>query len=170
MLGLILAREENKELRKEARKVGKGQVINAQNDDPVDAIRDLTGGKGVGGVLECSGNAIARKQAATVASRSATVVYVGGGSASDLTVDFADVLTKDLTVRDLPVPAVPSNIKRNASSNKDLSNATISWGNFCHPSKSSRATASAPSPTPALPYHFSLNSFTRWYSPQCTFA
>jgi len=82
-----------------ARKVGKGQVINAQNDDPVDAIRDLTGGKGVGGVLECSGNAIARKQAATVASRGATVVYVGGGSAPDLTVDFADVLTKDLTVR-----------------------------------------------------------------------
>lgn len=82
-----------------ARKVGKGQVINAQNDDPVDAIRDLTGGTGVGGVLECSGNAIARKQAATVASRGATVVYVGGGSAPDLTVDFADVLTKDLTVR-----------------------------------------------------------------------
>lgn len=82
-----------------AKKVGKGLVIDARNDRPVDAIRDITGGKGVGGVLECSGNPIARRQAAAVAGRGATVVYVGGGNTQDLAVDFGDVIGKDLTIR-----------------------------------------------------------------------
>jgi threonine dehydrogenase-like Zn-dependent dehydrogenase len=82
-----------------AKKVGKGLVVDAANDNPVDAIRDLTGGKGVGGVLECSGNPIARRQAAAVASRGSTVVYVGGGPNPNLAVDFGDVLQKDLTIR-----------------------------------------------------------------------
>ena len=81
-----------------AKKVGKGVVIDADKNDPVEAIQDLTGGKGVGGVLECSGNAIARRQAAQVASRGATVVYVGGGS-PDLSISFGDLLSKDLTIR-----------------------------------------------------------------------
>ena len=81
-----------------AKKVGKGIVIDAQENDPVEAIRDLTGGKGVGGVLECSGNAIARRQAASVASRGATVVYVGAGN-SELGINFGDLLSKDLTIK-----------------------------------------------------------------------
>ena len=83
----------------QARKVGKGLVIDAAKDNPIEAIRDATGGKGVGGVLECSGNPDAQRQAATVASRGATIVYVGGGGSPDLSVDFADVLQKDLTTR-----------------------------------------------------------------------
>ena len=83
----------------QARKVGKGLVIDAAKDNPIEAIRDATGGKGVGGVLECSGNPDAQRQAATVASRGATIVYVGGGGSPDLSVDFADVLLKDLTIR-----------------------------------------------------------------------
>lgn len=82
-----------------AKKVGKGLVIDARQQNPVDAIRDITGGKGVGGVLECSGNPIARRQAAAVANRGATVVYVGGGSGPELTVDVGDVIGKDITIR-----------------------------------------------------------------------
>ena len=81
-----------------AKKVGKGLVINAQENDPVEAILDLTGGKGVGGVLECSGSSAARRQAASVAGRGATIVYVGAGG-PELTVNFDDVLQKDLTLR-----------------------------------------------------------------------
>ena len=81
-----------------AKKVGKGIVIDADKDDPVEAIRDLTDGKGAGGVLECSGNSIARRQAAQVASRGATVVYVGSGS-SDLDINFGDLMAKDLRIR-----------------------------------------------------------------------
>ena len=82
-----------------ARKVGKGLVVDAQADDPVEVIGDLTGGKGAGGVLECSGSPLARRQAAAIAGRGATVVYVGGGGSPDLAVDFSDVLQKDLTIR-----------------------------------------------------------------------
>ena len=81
-----------------ARKIGKGLVINAEDDDPVAAINDLTGGKGARGVLECSGNPLARRQAATVAGRGATAVYVGGGH-PDLAVDVGDVIGKDLVLR-----------------------------------------------------------------------
>ncbi|MEM7124824.1 MAG: alcohol dehydrogenase catalytic domain-containing protein [Chloroflexota bacterium] len=81
-----------------AKKVGQGVVIDGRSSDPVAAIRDLTAGKGAGGVLECSGNPIARKQAASVAGRGATVVYVGAGSA-ELTVSFADILENDLTIK-----------------------------------------------------------------------
>ena len=90
-----------------AKKVGKGVVINAQENDPVEAIRDLTGGKGVGGVLECSGSPVARRQAASVATRGATVVYVGVGE-SDLAVDFGDVFEKDLTIRSNAVFSIAS--------------------------------------------------------------
>ena len=81
-----------------ARRVGGGIVIESGKEDPVSAIRDLTGGRGVGGVLECSGSPVARRQAAEVASRGATVVYVGGGH-PDLAVGFHDLLAKDLIVR-----------------------------------------------------------------------
>ena len=81
-----------------AKKVGKGLVINPQDDDPIETINDLTDGKGASGVLECSGNPVARRQAAAVAGRGATVVYVGGGN-PDLAVDVGDVIGKDLVIR-----------------------------------------------------------------------
>lgn len=82
-----------------ARNVGKGLVIDARSEDPVAAVYDATGGKGAGGVLECSGSGQARRQAAAVAGRGATVVYVGGGADPDIAVNFGDVLQKDLTIR-----------------------------------------------------------------------
>ena len=42
---------------------------------------------------------VARRQAAAVAGRGATVVYVGGGADPDIAVNFGDVLQKDLTIR-----------------------------------------------------------------------
>lgn len=90
-----------------AKKVGKGLVIDGQACDPVAAIQDLTSGKGVGGVLECSGNPVARKQAAAVAGRGATIVYVGAGN-PELTVNFGDVLQKDLTIRSNSVYSMAS--------------------------------------------------------------
>ncbi len=45
-----------------AQQVGQGDVINAEEDDPVTVIKELSGGKGCGGVIECSGSPIARKQ------------------------------------------------------------------------------------------------------------
>ena len=82
-----------------ARKVGGGLVIDASRDDPLAAIADITGGQGVGGVLECSGSAVARRQATQVAHRAATVVYVGGGPEPDIAFSSGDIIAKDLTIR-----------------------------------------------------------------------
>jgi threonine dehydrogenase-like Zn-dependent dehydrogenase len=81
-----------------AERIGKGTVIDASVQDPVEAIRDLTGGKGASGVVECSGNGKARTQAARVAGRKATVVYIGSGR-PELTVNMSDLIGKDITIR-----------------------------------------------------------------------
>ena len=81
-----------------ADRIGVGVVINADENDPVQAVRDLTGGRGAAGVVECSGSAIARTQAAAVAGLHGTVVYVGAGAPS-LEIDFVDILRKELTLR-----------------------------------------------------------------------
>ena len=81
-----------------AARIGQGTVIDASKQDPVEAIGDLTGGKGARGVVECSGSDKARTQATSVAGRKATVVYVGSG-AQNLTVRVGDIIGKDLTIR-----------------------------------------------------------------------
>lgn len=81
-----------------AERIGKGKVVNAATADVLDAIRDLTNGRGARGVVECSGSGVARTQAPTVAGRGATVVYVGAGT-KDLKVNFGDLLGKDLRLR-----------------------------------------------------------------------
>ena len=81
-----------------ADRIGGGVAINAMENDPVEAVRELTGGDGAAGVVECSGSGLARTQAAAVAGLHGTVVYVGAGAAS-LEIDFADILRKELTLR-----------------------------------------------------------------------
>ncbi len=81
-----------------ARRIGSGVVINAKENDPVETIEAMTGGRGAAGVVECSGSGAARTQAAAVAGLHGSVVYVGAGAAS-LEIDFADILGKELTLR-----------------------------------------------------------------------
>ncbi len=82
-----------------AERIGNGRVIDASKDDPVEVIQDLTNGRGATGVVECSGNSKARTQAAQVAGRKGTVVYVGGGGAANLMVSMGDLIGKDVTIR-----------------------------------------------------------------------
>jgi L-iditol 2-dehydrogenase len=51
------------------RKLGADHVINARNEDPVAAVRRITGGKGVQFVVECSGAANALNEAAQMVNR-----------------------------------------------------------------------------------------------------
>ena len=83
---------------KNAERVAGGTILNGRDVDPVGAILDLTGGKGAEGVVECSGNEIARAQAAAAARLHGTVVYVGAG-AEHLKIDFLDILRKALTLK-----------------------------------------------------------------------
>lgn len=81
-----------------AKKMGKGTVIDAVSEDPMEAIKELTNGKGVRGAVECSGSGVARSQAPVVAGRGATLVYVGIGK-PDFSVNFGALLSKDLEIR-----------------------------------------------------------------------
>ncbi|WP_280334548.1 zinc-dependent alcohol dehydrogenase [Nocardia wallacei] len=56
---------------------GAGLVVNSRTDDPVTAVRDLTGGRGADIVLECSGAAAAVDDAIHMTKRSGKVVLVG---------------------------------------------------------------------------------------------
>lgn len=51
------------------RALGADHVINVRNEDPVDAVRRITGGKGLDYVLECSGTLDAVNQAARMLNR-----------------------------------------------------------------------------------------------------
>src|ERR1700761_5263180 len=51
------------------RALGADHVINVRNEDPVDAVRRITGGKGLDYVLECSGAPDAVNQAARMLNR-----------------------------------------------------------------------------------------------------
>ncbi len=61
-----------------ARQLGATEVINFQKTDPVEAVRDLTGGRGAASVLECSGNLDAAVQSLQLARRLGTVVLFSG--------------------------------------------------------------------------------------------
>ena len=81
-----------------AKRLGNDDVVDIRKDDPVQAIMDITRGNGAAGVVECSGNGTARTQAAAVAARRGTVVYVGAG-AKEISLAPTHVMLKELTIR-----------------------------------------------------------------------
>ncbi len=73
-VALVGTRESRLELGK---RFGADLVLNSRTEDPVTAIRDLTGGRGADIVLECSGAPSAVDDAIYMAKRSGKVVLVG---------------------------------------------------------------------------------------------
>jgi len=62
-----------------ARQAGADHVVNPRQDDPVQAARDLTHGRGLDAVVETSGHPTAQAQAVHMVRKRGTVVYVGAG-------------------------------------------------------------------------------------------
>ena len=73
-------------------------ILNAKEEDPVQAVQDLTHGEGAAGVLECSGSSVARTQTMDIVARHGTVVFVGAGP-DEICLDQWNVLRKELTIR-----------------------------------------------------------------------
>jgi threonine dehydrogenase-like Zn-dependent dehydrogenase len=72
-------------------------TINAVNDDPVAAIRDVTHGLGAEKTLDCTGTAKARRAAVQAAGRWGVACFVGEGN--DVTIDVSpDMIRKQLTI------------------------------------------------------------------------
>ncbi len=90
-----------------AQRLGAEVVINARESDPVNAILDLTHGKGAPAILECSGNAAARRQTVKAAAIHATIVIVGAGS-DEISFDQLAVISRELTIRGNSVYSMPS--------------------------------------------------------------
>lgn len=61
-----------------ALELGATDVIDFQETDPVEAVQELTGGRGAASVLECSGNLDAAVQSLQMARRLGTVVLFSG--------------------------------------------------------------------------------------------
>ena len=80
-----------------ATELGADHTINAAGNDPVQAIRDLTGGLGATAALETSGNPTARQQTLACLRPFARACYVGVGGPAEI--DFnRDVIFKVITV------------------------------------------------------------------------
>lgn len=76
---------------------GASHAIDASACDPVDAIMELTGGKGANKVLDTSGAPAGRLAAVRCAARWGTVCLVGEGGEMTLNVSI-DIIRKQLTI------------------------------------------------------------------------
>ncbi len=80
-----------------AQELGADFVVNPAETDPVQAIRDLTGGAGASASLETSGNPTARQQVLACLAPFARCCYVGVGGPAEI--DFnREVIFKVLTI------------------------------------------------------------------------
>lgn len=80
-----------------AKDLGADVTINSSKVDPVEAIKEMTHGKGAEKTLDCSGIAQARAQAVKSARSWGTVCFVGEGG--DVTIDVSnDMIRKQLTI------------------------------------------------------------------------
>ena len=80
-----------------AKELGAEHVINGQEVDAVEAVRELTGGLSATAALETSGNPVARQQALKSLRPFGRCCYVGIGGAAEI--DFnADVIFKVATI------------------------------------------------------------------------
>ncbi len=93
----VIALDVGGERRALARDMGADSVVDPAADDPVEAIRQLTGGDGADMALDCSGVAAAREAAVRATRIWGKVCFVGEGGGVTLDVS-RDVLRKQLTI------------------------------------------------------------------------
>jgi threonine dehydrogenase-like Zn-dependent dehydrogenase len=93
----VIAVETSTERGKLAQQFGADAVIDATQEDPVPALRDLTRGQGVDLALDCTGAAAARRAAVRCVNTWGTACYVGEGG--DVTLDVSpDLLRRQVTL------------------------------------------------------------------------
>lgn len=79
-----------------ARDLGADHVVDATDTDPVEAIRDLTGGHGASATLETSGNPLARSQVLQALRLFGRACYVGRGEPATIDITF-DLIRRSAT-------------------------------------------------------------------------
>ncbi len=81
-----------------ARQLGADLAINAREQDPVAAVRDLTGGAGAHATIEAVGVGPAVKQSLALVRTGGQVTWIGN-SAPEVPVPMQEVVTRELTIR-----------------------------------------------------------------------
>ena len=82
-----------------AMELGATGVINAKEEDPVEAILRLTDGKGCDLSIETAGSEITTKQLMTASKKGATIVLVGYSASGEMTLPIGMALDKELTFK-----------------------------------------------------------------------
>lgn len=91
---LVGTRESRLEL---GRQLGADAIINARQTDPVRAIMELTGGRGVDLAIECSGNVATPQQCVEVTKRGGKMLFVAFYP-GPVTFDLSAVVRNDVTM------------------------------------------------------------------------
>lgn len=82
-----------------AKKMGANHIINASNTDPVKAINDLTGGRGVDVVFEASGADETPAQSVAVVKPGRRVIIIGINRNDEIILNHSEVRRKGLTIK-----------------------------------------------------------------------
>ena len=82
-----------------AKKLGANEVIDASKEDTFARVEELLGGKGADVVIECAGSAKTIHQTPFFAKLGGTVVLTGIAVESELQYNFAQVMSKELTIK-----------------------------------------------------------------------
>jgi L-iditol 2-dehydrogenase len=82
-----------------AKKLGASYVINAKNENVLEKIAELTGGKGVDKVIETAGSEFTIKQTAYMVKRGGTIILVGLASKDIVEFDFMQIMTKEIEIK-----------------------------------------------------------------------
>ena len=82
-----------------ALELGADCVINGKEQDVVQAVLDLTGGKGCDLVVETAGTEITTRQAIHMTRKGATIVLVGYSKSGEMTLPMSLALDKELTFK-----------------------------------------------------------------------
>jgi aryl-alcohol dehydrogenase len=78
-----------------AKELGATHIVNAKTDDSVEAIKEITGGRGADRIIEASGNTAVLKQALTSMATDSIVAIVGAPPfGSEVAVDVLDAIVK----------------------------------------------------------------------------
>ncbi|MDR5698712.1 zinc-binding dehydrogenase [Agromyces aerolatus] len=75
--GTIIGIDGHPGRRAAARQLGADELVDAAGEDPVEAVRALTGGRGADVVIEAAGPELATRQAVLMARRAGTIVLMG---------------------------------------------------------------------------------------------
>jgi L-iditol 2-dehydrogenase len=82
-----------------AKDLGAGEVINAAERNTAEAVRELTGGRGVDLVIETSGNEVSAAQAIESACKGGTMVFVGYSASGNMNLPISAALNRELTFK-----------------------------------------------------------------------